>query len=305
MTAYIVRRLLQTVLVLVGVTALSFGTMFLSGDPAMAMAGENWTREQIDDFRQTMGFDRPWYVQYADFLSRAVRGDFGMSLRQKQPTFSLIVDRMPNTIQLAALAMGVAISLGLPLGVVAALKRGSIWDGLLMIVGLTGQAMPPFWLGLLLIMVFAVWLRWLPVAGAGTPQHLILPAVTLGTFSAAYIARLARSSMLEVLDQDYVRTARAKGLPGRRVVIGHALRNALIPLVTVVGLQVGSLLGGAIITETIFAWPGVGRLTIDAVNGKDLPLVQACVTVLAATFVLINLVVDLLYTYLDPRIRLS
>jgi len=305
MTAYVIRRLLQTVLVLFGVTALSFGTMFLSGDPAMAMAGENWTREQLDDFRHEMGFDRPWYAQYADFVSRAVRGDFGMSLRQKQPTFGLIVDRMPNTIQLAALAMLIALSIGLPLGVIAALKRGSVWDGVLMVVGLAGQAMPPFWLGMLLIMVFGVWLRWLPVAGAGTPQHLILPAVTLGTFSAAYIARLARSSMLEVLDQDYVRTARAKGLPGRRVIVGHALRNALIPLVTVVGLQLGRLLGGAIITETIFSWPGVGRLTIDAVNGKDLPLVQACVTVLATTFVLINLVVDLLYTYLDPRIRLS
>ena len=305
MTAYVIRRLLQTVLVLFGVTALSFGTMFLSGDPAMAMAGENWTREQLDQFRHEMGFDRPWYVQYGDFVSRAVRGDFGTSLRQQQPTFSLIMDRMPNTVRLAALAMVVAVSIGVPLGVIAALRRGTIWDGLLMVVGLTGQAMPPFWLGLLLIMVFAVGLRWLPVAGAGTPQHIILPAITLGTFSAAYIARLARSSMLEVLGQDYVRTARAKGLRGRNVVIRHALRNALIPLVTVVGLQVGSLLGGAIITETIFAWPGVGRLTIDAVNGKDLPLVQACVMVLAATFVLINLLVDLLYTYLDPRIRLS
>src|SRR3712207_2470007 len=211
MTTYVLRRLLQTVLVLFGVTALSFGTMFLSGDPTMAMAGENWTREQIEEFRRAMGFDRPWYVQYVDFVSRAVRGDFGMSLRQQQPTFALIVDRMPNTLRLTALAMGIAVAIGLPLGVMAALKRGTVWDGVFMLVGLTGQAMPPFWLGLLLIMVFAVWLRWLPVAGAGTPQHLILPAVTLGTFSAAYIARLARSSMLEVLSQDYIRTARAQG----------------------------------------------------------------------------------------------
>jgi peptide/nickel transport system permease protein len=304
-TQYIVRRLLQTVLVLMGVSALSFGTMFLSGDPAILMAGEGWTRQQLDEFRHTMGFDRPWYVQYFDFLSKAVRGDFGTSLRQKQPTFKLIMDRMPATLRLTAVAMAIALGIGLPLGVAAALKRGTMLDGMLMLVGLAGQAMPHFWLGLLLILVFGVWLRWLPVAGAATPQHVVLPAVTLGTFSAAYIARLARSSMLEVLGQDYVRTALAKGLQQRRVVLGHALRNALLPLVTVLGLQVGALLGGAIITESVFAWPGVGRLTIDAVNGKDLPLVQGCVTVLATIFVLVNLSVDLLYTYLDPRIRLT
>ena len=282
MTAYVIRRLLQTVLVLLGVTALSFGTMFLSGDPTMTMAGENWTREQIDEFRQAMGFDRPWYVQYADFVFRAVQGDFGMSLRQKQPTFSLIMDRMPNTLQLAALAMVIALSIGLPLGVIAAMRRGSIWDGLLMVVGLAGQSMPPFWLGLLLIMVFAVWLRWLPVAGAGTTQHLILPAVTLGTFSAAYVARLARSSMLEVLGQDYVRTARAKGLPG-----AHGDR-APRPAERADPARHGRRAPGrqrcsAAPSSPRRSSPGraSGRLTIGDVNGKDLPLVQACVTVLA------------------------
>ncbi|HEX2988977.1 MAG TPA: ABC transporter permease [Chloroflexota bacterium] len=305
MLPYIIRRLAQTVLVLLGVTALSFGTMFLSGDPTMLMAGETWTVEQVNEFSHQMGFDRPWYVQYGDFLSKAVRGDFGVSLRQQQPTFSLVMERMPNTLQLAAAALAIALCFGLPVGVLAALRRGSIWDNMLMLGGLLGQSLPVFWLGLLLIMVFSVGLGWFPVAGIGTPRHLVLPAVTLGLFSTAYVARVARSSMLEVLGRDYVRTAHAKGLPPRAVILRHALRNALIPLVTVIGLQAGQLLGGAVITETIFAWPGVGRLTIQAVQGKDLPLVQACVTLLAANFVFINLLVDLLYTYLDPRIRLK
>jgi peptide/nickel transport system permease protein len=303
--AYVIRRLLQTVLVLLGVTLLSFGTLFLSGDPTMLMVSESWDAQQIDEFRQRMGFDRPWYVQYGDFLSKAVRGDFGTSLRQQQPTFTLIAQRLPATLQLAGAAMAIALGVGLPVGVLAAIRRGSVWDNALMIGGLFGQSMPVFWLGLLLIMVFSVGLGWLPVAGADTPRHLILPAVTLGLFSTAYIARMARSSMLEVLGRDYVRTARAKGLNFRGVVIGHALRNALIPLVTVVGLQFGALLGGAVITETIFAWPGVGRLTIQAIQSKDLPLVQACVVLLASIFVLVNLAVDLVYTYLDPRIRLT
>jgi peptide/nickel transport system permease protein len=303
--AYVIRRLLQTVLVLLGVTLLSFGTLFLSGDPTMLMVSESWDAQQIDEFRHRMGFDRPWYVQYGDFLSKAVRGDFGTSLRQQQPTFTLIAQRLPATLQLAGAAMAIALGVGLPVGVLAAIRRGSIWDNALMIGGLLGQSMPVFWLGLLLIMVFSVGLGWLPVAGADTPRHLVLPAVTLGLFSTAYIARMARSSMLEVLGRDYVRTARAKGLNFRGVVIGHALRNALIPLVTVVGLQFGALLGGAVITETIFAWPGVGRLTIQAIQSKDLPLVQACVVLLASIFVLVNLAVDLVYTYLDPRIRLT
>jgi ABC-type dipeptide/oligopeptide/nickel transport system permease component len=303
--AYVVRRLGQTVFVLLGVTALSFGTLFLSGDPTILMASETWTREQMEEFRHQMGFDRPWYVQYGDFLSKAVQGDFGVSLKQQQPTFTLISQRMPATLRLAAAAMAIALLIGLPLGVLAATKRGSVWDNLLMLGGLLGQSLPVFWLGLLLIMVFSVNLGWLPVAGADTPRHLVLPAITLGMFSTAYVARMARSSMLEVLGRDYVRTARAKGLSSRTVIIRHALRNALIPLVTVIGLQFGALLGGAVITETIFAWPGVGSLTIQAIRTKDLPLVQACVTVLASIFVLVNLVVDLLYTYLDPRIRLS
>jgi peptide/nickel transport system permease protein len=271
----------------------------------MLMASESWNQQQIESFRHQMGFDRPWVVQYVDFLGKAVRGDFGVSLRQQQPTITLVAERIPATLELAAAAMAIAVCIGLPVGIAAATHRGTLLDNLLMLVGLLGQSVPVFWLGLLLIMVFAVELGWLPVAGTGGIDHLVLPAVTLGLFSTAYIARMTRSSMLEVLGRDYVRTARAKGLKHRVVIRAHALRNALIPLITVIGLQCGALLGGAVITESIFAWPGVGRLTIQAIQSKDLPLVQACVLLLAVIFVFANLVVDLLYAYLDPRIRLT
>jgi len=303
MAAYILRRLLQTVLVILGVSALSFGSMFLSGDPTMVMASESWTRQQIDDFRHQMGFDRPWFVQYLDFLSRAARGDFGVSLRQQQPVSQLLLQRVPATLELAAAAMAVAVGVGIPAGVVAATRRNTRVDRSLMLGALLGQSMPVFWLGLLLAMIFAVMLGWFPVAGRGGWQHLVLPATSLGLFSVAYNARMTRSAVLETLGQDYIRTAQAKGLSSVRVLTRHALRNALIPIVTVAGLQFGNLLGGAVITETIFAWPGVGRLTIQAIQGKDLPLVQASVTFLATIFVVLNLIIDLLYVVLDPRVR--
>ena len=303
MAAYILRRLLQTVLVILGVSALSFGSMFLSGDPTMVMASESWTRQQIDDFRHQMGFDRPWFVQYLDFLSRAARGDFGVSLRQQQPVSQLLLQRVPATLELAAAAMAVAVGVGIPAGVVAATRRNTPVDRSLMLGALLGQSMPVFWLGLLLAMIFAVMLGWFPVAGRGGWQHLVLPATSLGLFSVAYNARMTRSAVLETLGQDYIRTAQAKGLSSVRVLTRHALRNALIPIVTVAGLQFGNLLGGAVITETIFAWPGVGRLTIQATQGKDLPLVQASVTFLATIFVVLNLIIDLLYVVLDPRVR--
>jgi len=303
MAAYILRRLLQTVLVILGVSALSFGSMFLSGDPTMVMASESWTRQQIDDFRHQMGFDRPWFVQYLDFLSRAARGDFGVSLRQQQPVSQLLLQRVPATLELAAAAMAVAVGVGIPAGVVAATRRNTPVDRSLMLGALLGQSMPVFWLGLLLAMIFAVMLGWFPVAGRGGWQHLVLPATSLGLFSVAYNARMTRSAVLETLGQDYIRTAQAKGLSSVRVLTRHALRNALIPIVTVAGLQFGNLLGGAVITETIFAWPGVGRLTIQAIQGKDLPLVQASVTFLATIFVVLNLIIDLLYVVLDPRVR--
>jgi len=303
MAAYILRRLLQTVLVILGVSALSFGSMFLSGDPTMVMASESWTRQQIDDFRHQMGFDRPWLVQYLDFLSRAAHGDFGVSLRQQQPVSQLLLQRVPATLELAAAAMVVAVGVGIPAGVVAATRRNTPVDRSLMLGALLGQSMPVFWLGLLLAMIFSVMLGWFPVAGRGGWQHLVLPATSLGLFSVAYNARMTRSAVLETLGQDYIRTAQAKGLSSVRVLTRHALRNALIPIVTVAGLQFGNLLGGAVITETIFAWPGVGRLTIQAIQAKDLPLVQASVTFLATIFVALNLIIDLLYVVLDPRVR--
>lgn len=303
MTAYILRRLLQTILVVLGVSALAFGSMFLSGDPTMVMAGESWTREQVEEFRHQMGFDRPWLVQYLDFLSRAVRGDFGVSLRQQQPVFRLLLQRMPATLELTLAAMLIAVGIGIPAGIIAATRRNSLIDRLLMVGALLGQSMPVFWLGLLLALIFAVTLGWFPVAGRGGWSNLVLPALSLGLFSVAYNARMTRSAILEVLGQDFIRTAKAKGLSGTRVLTRHALRNALIPIVTVAGLQFGNLLGGAVITESIFAWPGVGRLTIQAIQGKDLPLVQASVTMLATIFVLLNLIIDLLYAMVDPRVR--
>jgi peptide/nickel transport system permease protein len=303
MLRYLIRRLLQAGLVVFGVSIVSFGMMFLSGDPASAMAGDNWTRQQIEDFRRQMGFDRPWYVQYGDFLSSAVRGDFGTSLRQHRPVFELVMDRLPATLQLTGAALLLSISLSIPIGVLSATRRNSVWDRVVMLFALAGQSMPVFWVATMLILVFGVKLQWLPVAGRGGLDHLILPAVALGLFSVARNARVIRSSMLEVLGADYVRTARAKGLRGSTVVMRHAFRNALLPILTLFGLDVGHLLSGAVITETIFAWPGIGRLTVDAVFGKDLPLVQATVVILATTFVLVTLIVDLLYGFLDPRVR--
>jgi len=305
MWRYVARRLFQTVIVLWGVSFIAFGVMFLAGDPALAMVGENWTREQIAEFRHVMGFDQPWHVQYGRFLSRAVRGDFGVSLRQRQPNLDLIFDRMPATLQLAACAMILSIVVAIPAGVISATRRHSWLDHGASLAAMLGQSMPAFWLGIMLILIFGVGLRWTPVAGRGSPAHLILPALTLAAYPIARNARMMRSSILEVLGQAYVTTARAKGLREFIVITRHAMRNALIPVVTLIGLEFGALLGGAVITESIFAWPGVGRLTVQAIYGRDLPLVQAAVIVLACIFIVINLLVDLFYVVLDPRIRLA
>lgn len=305
MWRYIARRLLQTVFVLGGVSFIAFGVTFLAGDPASAMVGEDWTREQVDEFRRAMGFDQPWYAQYGRFLSRAVRGDLGVSLRQRQPNLSLVLERMPATLELALAAMAVSIVVAIPAGVISATRRHSWLDSLTSLGAILGQSMPAFWLGIMLILVFGVGLRWTPVAGRGGLDHLILPALTLSAYPIARNARMMRSSILEVLGQGYITTARAKGLREFFVVTRHAMRNALIPVVTLIGLEFGALLGGAVITESIFAWPGVGRLTVQAIYSRDIPLVQAAVMVLAAIFVCINLLVDLVYVVLDPRIRLA
>jgi peptide/nickel transport system permease protein len=302
---YIARRLLQTIIVLWGVSFIAFGVMFLAGDPASAMVGEDWTREQIAEFRRQMGFDQPWYVQYGRFLSRAARGDLGVSLRQRQPNLTLVLERMPATLELAAAAMFLSIVLALPAGVISAARRNTWLDNAASLAAILGQSMPAFWLGIMLILIVGVGLRWTPVAGRGGLEHLILPALTLSAYPIARNARMMRSSVLEVLGQAYITTARSKGLREIVVLSRHAVRNALIPVITLIGLEFGALLGGAVITESIFAWPGVGRLTIQAIYGRDIPLVQAAVIVLAAIFVLINLVVDLCYVVLDPRIRLA
>lgn len=311
MTRYIIRRLLQSILVVVGVTLLVFVILYQTGDPIALMASPDATKEQVDALRHTMGFDRPWYVQYLDFAQEAVKGDFGTSLRQQQPVFDLIMERLPATLSLALTAFVLSVVISIPVGIVSATKRNSIWDNATMGFALLGQSLPIFFLGVMLIWIFAGLLGWLPSFGRGdgtlvsTVKHLVLPSITLATFSLARNARLVRSSLLEVLGLDYIKTARSKGLSERMVVYRHALKNALIPVVTILGLEFGTLLGGAIITETVFAWPGVGRLIILAISQRDFPLVVGAVTIIATLFVFLNLAVDLLYGVLDPRIRYS
>jgi peptide/nickel transport system permease protein len=306
MLAYLVRRFSQMLVVVLMVSIVSFGLLFLTGDPAELLLGAGadfMTEEQIQAFRRARGFDRPWPVQYVEFLSKAVRGDFGESLRHYRPAFEVVWERVPATLQLGTAAFVLSVAAGVPLGVLSATRRGSVVDTGAMVFSLLGQSVPSFWLGILLIMVFGVYLQVLPISGRGTWLHVVMPAVTLAAFPLARNARLTRSSVLEVLHQEYVRTARAKGVPELGVVYRHALRNALIPVVTVIGLQLGFLLGGSVIVETIFAWPGVGRAIISAIGDKDYPVVQTGVTLLSVTFVGVNLLVDLLYALLNPRIR--
>jgi len=293
--------------VLWGVTLLVFFAIHLpgGGDPSMLYLPLDATREQLDAFRHRMGFDQPVHIQYLRWLGRAVCGDFGTSLRYTKPVFPLILERMPATLELAIAAQIFALVLAFPLGVLAAVRRNSIYDGLTMLGALFGQSMPGFWLGLMLMLIFGVVLRLLPISGRGGPKHLILPAITLGTFFLARDTRLMRSGMLEVLGQDYITTARSKGLGERAIVWVHALKNALIPLITMVGMDFGALLAGTVVTETVFAWPGVGRLVFMAINQRDFPLIQAAVFLFALIFVVTNLLVDVSYTYLDPRVRLA
>ena len=273
MGAFVARRLLESATVLLGVSFLAFAVLFLSGDPTYLMIPENYTRQQIAEFRHQMGFDRPWYVQYGEFLGRAVRGDFGASLRSQLPALPLVIERMPATLELAVVAMLLSLAVALPVGVVAATHRRTLVDTTSMVAGLVGQSAPGFWIGLVLILVFGVELRWLPVSGRGGLSHLVLPGVTLAMFSMGRNARVVRASMLDALGHDFIRTAYAKGASRLAVLYRHALRNALLPIVTLIGLDFGVLLGGAIITETVFAWPGVGRLIVNAIYEKDFPIV--------------------------------
>jgi peptide/nickel transport system permease protein len=304
MRTFLLRRLLQSLVVLLGVSFVVFAILYLTGDPALVLLPPDASPEDVRRFREIMGFNDPFFVQYGRFLKGALQGDFGQSVRHGEPAFGLVLERMPATFELAGSALLLALCLAIPAGIVSAVRRNSVLDYVSTVVALFGQSLPTFWLGIMLILVFSVQFNLLPSSGRGTLEHLVLPAVTLGLFTTARITRLTRSGMLEVLNQDYIRTARAKGVSDRPVVWKHALKNAAIPIVTIVGIELGTLLGGSVITETIFAWPGVGRLSVQAIANRDYPVVQAAVFLLATTFVVVNLIVDLIYTYLDPRIRL-
>lgn len=304
MSGYVLRRMLQSIVVLFGVSIVVFLLARLApGDPASLMLAETASPEQIEAAREHYGLNDPLYEQYWLFISRAVQGDFGDSLYYKEPALEVVMEAFPETAKLAIVAFMIAVGVALPLGVIAAIKRDTIWDFLAVGLSVLGQAAPSYWIGILLILFFSVRLKWLPSSGDYGPEYIILPAVTLAALLMAVLTRLTRAGMLDVLSEDFVRTARSKGLQERSVLVRHALRNAMIPLITVMGLQLGSLLGGTVIVEQVFAWPGVGRLAVNAISARDYPIIQAVVFLVSVVFVLINLVVDLLYGVLDPRIR--
>jgi peptide/nickel transport system permease protein len=302
---YLFQRLVQGVLVLLGVTTIVFALTFVAGDPASTLAPLDTTPAELEAFRHNMGLDRPVPVQYLDFLVHAARGDFGMSYSSHEPAMGVVLERLPATLRLTGAAVLFALVVAVPLGLLAAMNHDRWIDSAARFFAFLGQSIPVFLLGMVLILVFAVGLRWLPSSGGESWKSLILPAISVGAFSAAVLARLLRSSLLEVLSQEYIRTAYAKGLRGRTVVVRHALRNAALPFVTMLGLQVGFLLSGAVVAETIFAYPGMGRLAVEAISRKDVPVIQSFVTIAAIIVIVANLFVDLLYTRIDPRIRLS
>ena len=304
MHKYLLRRLLLLIPVLLGVSLLVFTIMSLTpGDPAQLILGENAPKEAILKLREEMGLNDPFLVQYFRFVGKAVLGDFGRSYTTGREVFGEIFSRFPNTLILAVIGIIISVCIGIPVGIISATRQYSFLDSFSMVLALLGVSMPVFWLGLMLILTFSVKLGLLPSGGFDGLKSLILPSLTLGVGSAAIITRMTRSSMLEVIRQDYIRTARAKGVAEKVVINKHALKNALIPIITVVGLQFGGLLGGAVLTESVYSWPGVGRLMVDAIRQKDTPTVLAAVVFLAATFSVVNLLVDILYAYVDPRIK--
>ena len=304
MLRFLARRLALTIPVLIGVATLVFSLIHLiPGDPALAMLGETAAPEDVAELRTRLGLDRPLLEQYGHFLTGVVHGDLGTSLRTSQPVTTAILERMPATAELAAAAMLVAIAVSLPLGIAAAVWRGTAVDHGAMTLALLGVSIPNFWLGPLLAIIFSVELGWLPVSGRGTWAHLVLPAISLGAGLAAILARMTRATLLEELREPYVLAARARGASRARAVVRHAFRNSLIPIVTLLGLQFGAVLTGAVITETVFAWPGIGRLLIQSIGFRDYPLVQGCILLIAVTYVGVNLMTDLVYGALDPRIR--
>ncbi|MFZ9642319.1 MAG: nickel ABC transporter permease [Candidatus Methylopumilus sp.] len=301
-----IKRLLATVPVVLGVVLLTFVLVHaVPGDPVEVMLGESASSADRLQLRTDLGLDKPIYQQFAIYLKQLAHADFGVSIHSKKPIIDLLGERLPATVKLALLALCFAMLIGLPLGIIAALKLNQWPDRLANILSLSISAMPHFWMGPMLMMVFALWLGLLPVSGMETGASIILPALTLGFGLAAILTRMTRASMLEVLHQDFVRTARAKGLPERTVILRHALRAALLPIVTVLGLQLGSLLAGTVITETVFAWDGIGRLLVESIEKRDYPVTQACVLVVALVYVLVNAATDIVYTKIDPRVRFA
>jgi peptide/nickel transport system permease protein len=325
MGAYIGRRLLQSVIVVIGVTLVSFLSLQAGGDPTYLFVSERASVEEIEATRRALGFDRPLHEQYLSFVGDLARGDFGQSLSYRQPAMEIVLEALPATIELTLFSMMLALVLAIPLGILAAINRGTAWDGSITAMSMLGQSIPSFWMGIMMILFFGLYIRLFPISGhvpflapliAGdfgtafsnlprTIFHLILPGIAVGTYSLARNTRLVRSSLLEVLEQDYVRTARSKGIREMRVLVHHALRNAWLPVVTIIGLEFGFLLGGVVVVETVFSYPGIGRLLFAAINQRDIPLVQAGVILLAGIFILLNLVVDLVYVRLDPRVKLA
>ncbi|MBW1666823.1 MAG: ABC transporter permease [Deltaproteobacteria bacterium] len=304
MLNYVVKRLLSTIPVLIGISLLLFFMLrMLPGDPAQVLAGQMATPQEIELIRHQLGLDKPIHIQYAYFLGRLIHFDLGRSARTQNPVTEEIWARLPNTVLLAVVAITLACIFGIPAGIISAVRPYTWIDYLVTSSALFGISMPVFWLGLMLVVVFSVMLHWLPAGGTGSWKHVILPSFTLAAFVVAFIARMTRSTMMEVLSQDYTTTARSKGLKERVVVTKHALRNALIPIITVVGLQFGLLLGGAVLTETVFAWPGIGRLIVDSILARDYPMIQGTILVFGLLYILVNLVVDLIYAWVDPRIR--
>ncbi len=306
MRVYITKRLFEAIGVCLVISMISFFLLFLNTDPALLLLPPEAEMEDIAIFKKQMGLDRPVIVQYIDFLGKVVlHGDFGDSFVAKIPAIDLIAGRLPATVKLALASLLFINLVALPVGVIAAIRRYSFMDNVATFTALMGQAMPLYWFGIMLIIIFGVWLQWLPISGSDTLLHLILPAITLGSWILPVNMRLVRSGMLEVLNQDYIRTARAKGLPERKVLIKHAFKNAAIPVVTVSGMQFGALLGGAVVTETVFAWPGLGRLAVDSIRMGDYPVVQAIVVIFAICIILANLTADIVAALIDPRIRLN
>lgn len=303
MFRYILQRLYQSIFVVIGVTLVVFLVLQLAGDPVLLFLPPGATAEVVEEYRQSLGFNDPLYVQYFRFLSGAVTGDFGKSYYYNQPAMQMVLERLPATVELTIAGMLVAILWGLPAGIVSAVKRNTQADMVIRIFALLGQCVPVFWLGIMMILLFSVELHWLPTSGRGTLAQLIMPAVSLGLFTSATITRLLRSAMIEILNKEYILVARAKGLSKKIVVLKHALKNAVSSVLTILGLQVAALLGGAVITETVFAWPGIGRLAVQSIYNRDFSVVEAVVVLMAVSFVLINLLVDICYAVIDPRIR--